>query len=112
MLKINSSLVHFYAFTEFINCQYLLPIVVLYFVFAQARLAQMEKEEREEEERKRREAHEKAEYAKKKAEDALKGGDDDNTVVEDSEIVGEIFGFLDTPKKLVTRKSERERPII
>lgn len=55
----------------------------------------MEKEEREEEESKRREGQAKAEYVKRKTEDALKRGAESGPIEEDSEVVDKMFGFLD-----------------
>lgn len=61
----------------------------------------MEKEEREEEERKRQEALAKAEEAKRKADDALRREEegDQTATMEDSEVVQEMFGFLDSDTK-------------
>lgn len=61
----------------------------------------MEKEEREEEERKRLEASKKAEDAKRKADDARRREEEgeEQGPIEDSEVVQQMFNFLDSDSK-------------
>ncbi|XP_019863708.1 PREDICTED: unconventional myosin-VIIa-like [Amphimedon queenslandica] len=80
----------------------------------QERLAKMEKEDREEEERKKQEGLKKAEDAKRKADDARRReeeGEEEQEPIEDSEVVQQMFNFLDSDSKHISETGKIDIPL-